>query len=208
MLALTAWAWSALPADGSIPVHWGLDGRPDRYGGKGEALLVTPIMAVVLTAVLAFVPRFESRKQNLAASGSAFATIWIAVIAFMAVMEVVLVAAAMGRAVDMLVIFPVAIGALFAVIGAQMGRTRSNHFMGIRTPWTLSSELSWERTHRLGSWTFIGLGALLGVAGLLRNEALLVIALVAAMPLQILSLCVYSYVVWKQDPNRRGASAS
>src|SRR4051794_7097268 len=104
MFVLTAWAWSVLPSDGSIPVHWGLDGRPDRYGGKGEALLVTPIMAIVLTIVLAVVPRIEPRKQNLAASGSSFAIIWIAVIAFMAVMDVVLVAAAMGRAVDMLVI--------------------------------------------------------------------------------------------------------
>jgi uncharacterized membrane protein len=208
MFAITAWAWAALPNDAAIPVHWGLGGQPDRYGGKGEALLLTPIIALVLTGVLTIVPRFETRRQNFVASSGPYTVIWIAVMVFLLVVHVILVAAAIGRAIDMLVVFPIAVGALFVVIGAQMGRTRSNHFMGIRTPWTLSSELSWEETHRLGPWSFISLGVLLGVAGALRNEILLLAVLVLAMPLEMIALIIYSYVVWKRDPNKGKASYS
>jgi uncharacterized membrane protein len=202
MLAITAWAWASIPGDAAIPIHWGLTGEPDRYGGKGEALLLTPLMALVLTGVLAIVPRLEPRRQNFVASSGPYSVIWISVMAFLLVVHVVLVAAAMGRAVDMLVVFPIAVGALFVVIGAQMGKTRSNHFMGIRTPWTLSSELSWEETHRLGSWAFVSLGALLALAGVLRSEVLLLAVLVLAMPLEMIALIIYSYVVWKRDPNK------
>jgi uncharacterized membrane protein len=208
MFGITAWAWTALPGDAAIPVHWGLGGQPDRYGGKGEALLITPIVALALTGMLAIVPRFEPRRQNFAASSGPYTVIWIAVMAFLLVVHVILVLAAMGRPIDMLAAFPVAIGALFVVIGMQMGKTRSNHFMGIRTPWTLSSELSWEETHRVGSWAFMGLGALLALAGLLRNEVLLLGVLILAMPLEMLALIVYSYIVWKRDPNKGKATYS
>ena len=208
MFAITAWAWAALPSDAAVPVHWGLSGQPDRYGGKGEALLLTPIIALALTGVLAFVPRFEPRRRNFAASSGPYTVIWIAVLAFFLVIHVILVSAAMGRPIDMLVAFPVAIGALFVVIGRQMGKTRSNHFMGIRTPWTLASELSWEETHRVGSWAFMGLGALLALAGLVRSEILLLAVLVLAMPLEIIALTIYSYIVWKRDPNKGKATYS
>jgi uncharacterized membrane protein len=208
MFAITAWAWAAIPSDAAVPVHWGLSGQPDRYGGKGEALLLTPIIGLVLTAILAIAPRLEPRRQNFAASSGPYTVIWIAVMAFFLVVHVVLVSAAMGRAIDMLVAFPIAIGALFVVIGAQMGKTRSNHFMGIRTPWTLSSELSWGETHRVGSWAFMGLGVLLALAGMLRSEVLLLAVLVLAMPLEIIALIIYSYVVWKRDPDKGKASYS
>ena len=42
-----------------------------------------------------------------------------------------------------------------------MGQIRSNFMMGIRTPWTLSSDLAWEKTHRLGGWLFMVAGALM-----------------------------------------------
>jgi uncharacterized membrane protein len=203
MFALSAWAWTVLPSDTLIPVHWGINGQPDRYGGKGEALLLTPLMAVVLTGVLAVIPRFEPRRQNFAASSGAFATIWIAIIAFFGVVHVVLVSAALGRSVDVLAVFPIAIGVLFVVIGAQLSRTRSNFFMGIRTPWTLSSEESWTRTHRVGSYLFIGLGLLLAVAGILRSERMLLVVLVIGLPVEIIALFVYSYLVWRNDPNKQ-----
>ncbi|HMC92889.1 MAG TPA: SdpI family protein, partial [Allosphingosinicella sp.] len=40
------------------------------------------------------------------------------------------------------------IGAMFVLIGNQLGKSRSMYLVGIRTPWTLASEEVWIRTHR------------------------------------------------------------
>jgi uncharacterized membrane protein len=82
-----------------------------------------------------------------------------------------------------------------------MGKLRPNWFAGIRTPWTLSSRESWEKTHRLGGHVFVAIGLAIVVVGLLRAEwavtATLVLLLVGG-----LGLIVYSYLVWRDDPNK------
>ena len=94
-----------------------------------------------------------------------------------------------------------AVGLLFIVLGAVMGRLRPNWFAGIRTPWTLSSTRSWERTHRVGGWVFIGIGALtMGLAPV--GGELAIVAMMVAMLVGVVGLVVYSYVVWRDDPDK------
>jgi uncharacterized membrane protein len=50
-----ALVWAALPA--RVPVHFGVTGRPDRYGSK-SLLLILPAIAAVLTLLLTLVARF------------------------------------------------------------------------------------------------------------------------------------------------------
>jgi uncharacterized membrane protein len=154
-----------------------------------------------MVAVLAFIPRLEPRKQNLLASAGPYHTLWIALIAFLGVMHLVLVLATIGIGVNVALVALTAVGLLFMVIGSQLGQTRSNHFMGIRTPWTLSSELAWEKTHLLGGKLFFALGALFIVSGLIGNEVLAIVILVAAVPATVIALLIYSYRVWQQDPS-------
>mgnify|MGYP000052596555 CR=1 FL=1 len=54
----------------------------------------------------------------------------------------------------------------FAVVGGLMGKIRPNWFVGIRTPWTLTSKVAWVRTHRLGGWLFVAQGLLFVLSGL------------------------------------------
>ncbi len=49
---------------------------------------------------------------------------------------------------------------LLIVIGNYLGKTRSMFLGGVRTPWTLSSEYSWQRTHSLAGKLFVLSGAL------------------------------------------------
>ena len=44
-----------------------------------------------------------------------------------------------------------ALGVLFYGIGVLMGKARLSWFAGIRTPWTLSNEEVWDRTHEMGT---------------------------------------------------------
>jgi uncharacterized membrane protein len=55
VVAITFWAWSALPA--IVPTHYGFSGRPNAYGGKGF-LLVMPVLSIFLAGLLMLVGRY------------------------------------------------------------------------------------------------------------------------------------------------------
>jgi uncharacterized membrane protein len=94
---------------------------------------------------------------------------------------------------------PLIVGALFVAVGGLLGRVRPNWFVGIRTPWTLSSEAAWTGTHRAGRWVFILMGALLMACAVLRPDwAVWTMAVVGVTGM--LGLVVYSYVLWRRAP--------
>jgi len=93
------------------------------------------------------------------------------------------------------------IGALFVVLGNLLPRFRSNFFIGIRTPWTLSSESVWARTHRVGGYLMVLIGLLLFVAGLVGSARWLLVAVGGSSTLVIVVL-VYSYVLWRAERDR------
>ena len=53
---------------------------------------------------------------------------------------------------------------LFMMLGNMMPKFRQNFFCGFRTPWALSDETVWNKTHRLGGRMMFGAG-LIGLAG-------------------------------------------
>ena len=61
----------------------------------------------------------------------------------------------------------VMVGALFIFIGNYLGKIKSNWFMGIRLPWTLSSEENWNKTHRFSGLVYILAGFLMMMMGLI-----------------------------------------
>ena len=90
---------------------------------------------------------------------------------------------------------------MFLVIGYYMGRIRSNFMVGIRTPWTLTSELSWQKTHLWGGRAFMLLGVLLALTGFFPASGWWIGVLMGGMLAMVVGLFVYSYLVWKDDPN-------
>jgi uncharacterized membrane protein len=119
------------------------------------------------------------------------------------VVHAAVVASVLGATFDMGRVFGVTIGGLFLVIGGFLGKTRSNWFMGIRTPWTLSSERSWALTHRLGGRLFMAAGLLSVVLALVASAEVVFYALLPAAGVAAIVPIVYSYFVWRDDPDKR-----
>ncbi|MGE5175577.1 MAG: SdpI family protein [Hyphomicrobiales bacterium] len=199
MFALAAINWSTAPA--RIPVHWDAAGEVDRYGGRFEGILLMPLLAVVIYLLFRFLPRLDPGRANYASFAGAFATLRLAVLGVLAAIYGVMLLAMRGHRVDMATVVPFLIGLLFLVIGSVLGKLRPNWFFGIRTPWTLSSKEAWVKTHRLGGWVYIGIGVLLLLVGVIRREWS-VYAIIFGAGGGTLWVLVYSYLVWRRDPNR------
>jgi uncharacterized membrane protein len=206
MTLLSAWAWMQLPAGAQVPIHWGLDGRIDAYAPKEIGLFLWPILATALAAVLAVIPRFEPRRANLERSSKAYGAVWVAVVTLLGGLHLLFVAAALGTDVDISRVVLIGIGFLFLVIGNYLPKVRPNYLMGIRTPWTLASDLSWTRTHRLGGRLFVIEGLVLAALGLLDvGPELSAVTIIGAVVVLLVIVSAYSYQVWKADPEKRPA---
>ncbi len=160
MLAVSAWAYPRLP-NAPIAVHWGIDGRPNGYAGKTLALLLMPLIAVGISMLMAVVPLTMPRRSRLERSALPYAVTWIGVLLVLEICHVAMLAKGMGASFDIARPITFAVAVLTLAIGNYMGKIRYNYVFGMRTPWTLSDERVWDKTHRLvGRW-MVALGVVL-----------------------------------------------
>jgi uncharacterized membrane protein len=110
----------------------------------------------------------------------------------------------LGWRTNIATVVSVGVSVLFAIIGNYLGKVRSNFSFGIRTPWTLSSERSWNKTHRLGGRLLFVLGISGTIVALVNANQLFLLLILGGSVGITLFLIIYSYVMWKDDPERRG----
>ncbi len=204
MLFFSIWAWIKLPEGVEIPVHFNLQGQPDRYAGKFEGLLLMPLLAMGLTGLMMLIPRIEPRQEHRSDSSAANAITVVTGVLFLAVVHYSIIAIAVGKTVDIVTIVMIMMGILFIVMGNYLSKTRSNFFFGIRTPWTLSSELAWRKTNRLGAWLFVFYGVSFIIGAIIGNSWLLIGLIGTLLIVSLVILPIYSYRISKKDSADRG----
>lgn len=197
-LALWRWPWIG----DKVPVHWNSLGQVDRYGGKIEGLLALPCMSVGIYLLFLVMPRLDPGRANYAQFGGSYRAIRRAVLAMNLVVYGATLLFAAGHPIEMSSVVSPALGALFVVVGSVMGKVRPNWFIGIRTPWTLSSKSAWLKTHRVGGWTFIALGLLQIICGIALPSALALTSMMAMLITASLGLSAYSFLVWRDAPDK------
>lgn len=200
MLVLSIWTWVQLPPDSQVPVHFNLAGVADRYMGK-EGLLLLPLLTFIIILIQLILPKIEPKRQNLHRSHQAYAAFSVAIVAFLSSVHIVIVLSALGKTVNINAVIGVALGLFLIVTGNYFGKIRPNHFFGLRTPWTLSSDLAWHKTNRLSGWLTVLHGVAFVVSGLLSNGIMLVSSAISLTIVSLVVLPIYSYFLWKCDPN-------
>jgi uncharacterized membrane protein len=200
---LSAWAWLVV-AESTVPAGIGSDLEPV---SKFQGLVIGPLLFIGLPiALFLLIPRIETRRHHLWSSAKAYGAIWIAVVLGGLVAHTAFVLRATNRSLDLSenileLVFPL----LLIVTGNYLSKLRSNFFIGIRTPWTLSSDLAWRKTHRVGGRVLILLGlALIPFAFYLDSAISLWVTGVAVVGTALV-LVVYSYFVWRSDPASRAS---
>jgi uncharacterized membrane protein len=117
MFLLSAWAWTQLPADAQVPIHWSFDGTPDGYASKAVGLLLLPVVTAGLALLLAVIPRFEPRRADLERSGQAYAVVRVGVVAILGIVHVVAIAATLGSDIEVTRVLLITTGAMSIGIG-------------------------------------------------------------------------------------------
>lgn len=163
-LGVAVWLWPRLPAQ--VPVHWGPGGHVDGYGSRFWAATMAPLGVLALAVLTWLLPAISPNRFRIDPFRRVFTGVMLVVQGFVLVVGVSVLLAGAGYAVPIPKIAMLGLGVLVTVIGNYMGKLQRNFFAGIRTPWTLASEATWERTHRLAGKLFVvaGLVVLMGTA--------------------------------------------
>lgn len=199
MFLVAAASWSSAPD--RYPIHWNWTGQVDRYGGKTEGLLLMPVMTLGIYLMLVFLPRIDPLRANYERFRGTYAAMRLVFTVSMALIYAVTLLSGAGYPVDTSRVMPMVVGGMLIVVGNFLGKIRPNWFVGIRTPWTLSSRKSWVKTHRLGGWLFILMGLSLVLTGMVRTVWSFEV-MAAVFVASLVWMMAYSYLVWRSDPDR------
>jgi uncharacterized membrane protein len=90
---------------------------------------------------------------------------------------------------------------LFVVLGNALPRARQNWWFGIRTPWTLTNERVWTRTHRVAGYLLAASGAVLVLVALVPGRWPITLAIGSVIVASLGSI-VYSFIAWKQETGK------
>lgn len=192
---LAAYFYQTLPE--RMATHWNITGEVDGYTEKFLGVFLLPTLSLILYFIFALFQKIDPLKENIKLFQRYYDGFIIIVLLFLFYVQSLILVWNMGYVFSMNLALPPAFAVLFYYVGVLVENAKMNWFIGIRTPWTLSSQSVWDKTHRLGGRLikFCGIFALLGV--FYPRYAIYVI--IAPILLVSIYLFVYSYLEYKKE---------
>ena len=174
--------------------HWNAEGVPDGSMPKFWGVAIMPLLLAFSISILAAIPHIDPLKNNIASFRTQYNIFVVLLSAVLAFVQLAVLAVNLGTALNMSTIVMPAVGVLFFWLGSILPRTKRNFFFGVRTPWTLSSDTVWKRTHKMAGWIFRALG-LLAVFTIIV-PAYAVPLFFGPLVVAVVGLVAYSYFVY------------
>ncbi|MBC8416249.1 MAG: SdpI family protein [Candidatus Cloacimonetes bacterium] len=194
----------SLAEDAKIPCHWNIKGEIDGYFGKWTGVLLFPginlAMLLFIMALSYISVRYKNAKERFEKVIPGLATIIVLFFAGIHIYMILLAKEILNPSGNMIFYL---IGLMFIMLGNLLPKIPSNFFAGIRTPWTLSSEEVWRKTHRLGGINFVISGLLMIVITAVfgNNSTSNIIMFVLFMSL-VLYPVLYSFILYKKEEKK------
>ena len=192
---LAAYFYPLMPEQ--VASHWNSAGKVDSFMPKLWGAFLMPVMLAGLFVLFKVIPKIDPLKANIELFRKYYEVLVTLLISFLFYVYLLTLAWTMGQKFNMTSAIMPAIGILFYGIGVVLETTKRNWFIGIRTPWTLSSDAVWEKTHKLGSKLFKAIAIIAFLSLFFPGQLLLLV--VGPALLVALYLVVYSYIEYKKE---------
>jgi uncharacterized membrane protein len=189
--------WNQLPDQ--MASHWNVNDQVDGYMSKFWGVFMLPLITLAMLVLFLVVPSIDPLKANIAQFREAFNLFIVLIVAFMIYLYGLTLAWSLGyTSFKMSGAMLPAMGLLFIFIGFMLRKARRNFFIGIRTPWTLSSDTVWNETHRIGAVLFMISGVFAFFGGFFGGTTAFWFMFVPIISSTIF-LLIYSYVLYRRE---------
>ncbi len=188
-----------------VATHWSASGVVNGSMPRAWGVFLFPVILFLVAAIFFVVPRIDPKRGNIAKFRKYFDCFAIEIVALLYYIYVLSLVWNLGYQFDFGVTLAPALAGLFYAIGVLLPHTEQNWMIGIRTPWTISSETVWKRTHAVGGIA-LKICAALAVMGMLFSDVLIWF-LIAPIIVVAVGLVVYSYVLYEKEEKRKRRSS-
>jgi uncharacterized membrane protein len=180
-----------------VASHWNAQGQVDDYMSRFWGLFLMPMISTILLLFFILIPKIDPLKENIEKFRDYYDGFIVLMLAFLFYIFLLALLWNIGWRFNMTQAIAPSFGVLFYYLGVLLENARRNWFIGIRTPWTLSSEVVWDRTHIVGGRLFKAAGVIALIGFLLPGFAIYLV--VVPVVLAAVYTIVYSYFEYQKE---------
>lgn len=180
-----------------MATHWDSQGEVNGYMSKFWGTFFMPLLITGLVILFLVIPKIDPRKENIEMFRKHYEGFRLILILFLVMVHLHILLWNTGTQISPNAVIPLGMGLLFYYAGVLTENAEQNWFIGIRTPWTLSSENVWKRTNCLGGKLF-RIAGITAFSGVFFPEYAIYFILVPAVIVVVITV-VYSYLEYKKE---------
>ena len=199
VIILGLWSYPQLPS--VVVSHWNFYGQPDGWMSREFHVIFFPLMLIGMYIMFNLMPKFDPKSERYQEFAGVYLIIRNAILLVLASVFAAATFSNLGYAINIGATVAGVIGLLMIILGNYFGKLKRNWFVGIRTPWSLSSENVWNRTHRLGGRLFMIWGLALIMSPWLA-PTLAFIILFGGIIVIMSWVMIYSYLLYKKEQKK------
>jgi uncharacterized membrane protein len=180
-----------------VASHWNTAGDVNGTMPKFLGLILIPILMYGFSALLLILPRIDPLRDNYRKFQGYYDGFILVFAVFLFIIQLQIILWGLGIHISPNVTMPAILGILFIYTGFLLEHAEPNWFVGIRTPWTLSSTSVWRKTHQKGATLFKLAGAvsMIGVFAGIFAWLFILIPVIAVAGYTVL----YSYIEFRKE---------
>lgn len=185
-----------------VVTHWNWAGKPDNWGSGKVNAITLPLVTLGMYILFLIMPYFDPKKERYAEFAKVYHAFKGIMVSFMAIIFILTSLNNLGYSIPIGKVVPALIGLLFIVIGNYMGKLKRNWFVGVKTPWTLSSDEVWNKTHRFSGKIFILSGLVMIANGWVTSAIWsfwIFIINIAILLIGTMGYSYFAYLQWKKE---------
>jgi uncharacterized membrane protein len=182
--------------------HWNFEGQPNGYMGKAGGAFAIPSLIVGIYLLFLALPLLDPKNERYAEFGEIFHFFKASIVFVLFGVYIASGFYNLGYPVSINLVVSILVGLLLIGLGNYMGKIKRNWFIGVRTPWTLSSENVWNKSNRFGGFTMVLFGLLVIASPLLPKKMGMFLFLAGAL-LATVGTIAYSFWIYRKEQNQK-----
>jgi len=185
ILLIVTWTFTAVMLmllPDTVPAHYNAAGEVDRFGSKYEQLILPAFMTLLAACFLWVIGKksIHGEKRSLLKTCIVMQAILLALFVSFALRALLFGNTAIVLP-DVWRVTAAVLGVALSLIRLLLGEVPRNRFLGLRTKWSLSSDVVWKKSQRFAGVTGVAAGGVMLLVSCLCH-GLVAMALTLGVP--------------------------
>lgn len=179
-----------------IASHWNAEGQVNGYMPRFIGVFLMPIISAGLILLFLVIPLIDPMRANIEKFRRYYERFIALILLFLLAVQMQVILWNTGTQISPNTTFPIGLGILFFYTGILCENAKRNWFIGIRTPWTLSNDIVWDKTHKIGGKLF-KISGIISIFGVFFQSQAIFFSIIPAVFTGIFTI-IYSYIEYRK----------